>query len=619
MSMRGKAKQLKSALTIHPDEKTQALMRPHRLRMIPAVFTLLLTACSSPAQHSSTGAQASVPPARVASQETPIIDYRERFLPVTARSGMVVGPEQLASQVGLHILQQGGNAVDAAVATGFALAVTYPRAGNLAGGGFMLIHLADDNRQTLVDYRERAPAAAKPDMYLDEQGELDRRLEYFSHLSAGVPGTVAGMLYALENYGSMSREEVLAPAIALARDGLPVSFGLFFEVSTSAERLRMNPAALEIFFRDDGSQYAIGEVWRQPDLAWTLEQIRRDGNIGFYGGEVARRIAADMEAGGGLITTEDLANYEVVERSPVRGTYKDFEVVAAPPPSSGGVHLVQMLNILEGFDLQSMGHNSAAYLHHLTESMKLAYADRSVYLGDPDFADVPVARLIDKAYAERQRGRIDPERATPSTTIAPGRLLPPESTDTTHYSVADRFGNVVSNTYTLNFSFGSHIAVPGTGMLLNNEMADFVTKPGTPNAYGLVQGEANKIEPGKRPLSSMTPTIVLRDGEPWLATGSPGGSVIITTVLQTVLNAMEFDMNIATAAAEPRIHHQWMPDTLRAEQGVSPDTLRLLESMGQAVNVSGRTTGRTNSIMLQNGWLFGASDTRRPGGFVAGY
>ena len=593
-------------------------LRP--LRPLLYLFTVAFAACVAPAPAPDLVAMRKpAAPGAAAVEVAPIFDYRERFLPVVARNGMVVGPEQLASEAGLEMLRRGGNAVDAAVATGFALAVTYPMAGNLAGGGFMLIHLADDNRQTLVDYRESAPAAASRDMYLDDKGELDRQREFFSHQSAGVPGTVAGLLYALEHYGTLSRQEVLAPAIALARDGIEVSFGLHFEVSAAAETLRKNPAASAIFLRGEGSPYEMGERWRQPDLAWTLQQISRYGREGFYAGEVARRITAEMAAGDGLITADDLADYRVVERQPVRGTYRDFEVVSTPPPSSGGVHILQMLNILEGFDLKAMGHNSAAYLHHLTESMKLAYADRSVYLGDPDHVEVPVAQLIDKAYAGRQRERIDPNRATAAADIAPGRLLSVESTDTTHYTVADRFGNVVSNTYTLNFSFGSHIAVPGTGMLLNNEMADFTTSPTAPNAFGLVQGEANEIAPGKRPLSSMSPTIVFRDGKPWLATGSPGGSVIITTVLQTVLNAMEFDMNIATAAAEPRIHHQWMPDVLQLEEGFSPDTVRLLEGMGQAVEISGRTTGRTNSIMLEGGWLYGASDTRRPGGFVAGY
>ena len=591
-------------------------------RLILSLFSLAIASCATQEPDNALVSDAdSVPMASNADTSTliPIIDYKERFLPVIARSGMVVGPEQLAAEVGAQILRQGGNAIDAAVATGFALAVTYPRAGNLAGGGFMLIHLADDDRETLIDYRETAPAAASRDMFLDNEGNLDKQREYFSLQSAGVPGTVAGMLYALEKYGTLTREQALAPAIALARDGIPVSYSLFFEISASAQNLRKNPAAERQFFQPDGSAYAVGDIWRQPDLAWTLSEISEEGINGFYGGEVAQLITTEMESGGGLITAQDLADYRVVERQPVRGTYKDFEIVSTPPPSSGGVHIVQMLNILEGYDLQAMGHNSAAYVHHLTESMKLAYADRSLYLADPDFVDVPVTQLVDKAYAEQQRQRIDSNVATPSVDIAPGQLLGSESTETTHYSVADRFGNVVSNTYTLNFSFGSNIVVPGTGMLLNNEMADFASSPGSANAFGLVQGEANKIEPGKRPLSSMSPTIVFRAGEPWLATGSPGGSVIISTVLQTTLNAMVFDMNIATAAAEPRMHHQWMPDVLKMEEGFSLDTVRLLQAMGQNVDMASRTTGRTNSIMLDEGWLYGSSDTRRPGGWVAGY
>ena len=591
-------------------------------RLILSLFSLAIASCASHESDNAFVSDAdSVPLASNANTSTliPIIDYKERFLPVIARNGMVVGPEQLAAEVGAQILRQGGNAIDAAVATGFALAVTYPRAGNLAGGGFMLIHLADDDRETLIDYRETAPAAASRDMFLDNEGNLDKQREYFSLQSAGVPGTVAGMLYALEKYGTLTREQALAPAIALARDGIPVSYSLFFEISASAQNLRKNPAAERQFFQPDGSAYAVGDIWRQPDLAWTLSEISEEGINGFYGGEVAQLITTEMESGGGLITAQDLADYRVVERQPVRGTYKDFEIVSTPPPSSGGVHIVQMLNILEGYDLQAMGHNSAAYVHHLTESMKLAYADRSLYLADPDFVDVPVTQLIDKAYAEQQRQRIDSNVATPSVDIAPGQLLGSESTETTHYSVADRFGNVVSNTYTLNFSFGSNIVVPGTGMLLNNEMADFASSPGSANAFGLVQGEANKIEPGKRPLSSMSPTIVFRAGEPWLATGSPGGSVIISTVLQTTLNAMVFDINIATAAAEPRMHHQWMPDVLKMEEGFSLDTVRLLQAMGQNVDMASRTTGRTNSIMLDEGWFYGSSDTRRPGGWVAGY
>ncbi|MDX1733078.1 MAG: gamma-glutamyltransferase [Halioglobus sp.] len=553
------------------------------------------------------------------SQSAPIINYSQRFLPAMGRGGMVVGPEEIAVETGLAILRQGGNAIDAAVATGFALAVTYPRAGNLGGGGFMLIHLAKDNRQTFIDYRETAPAAATRDLFLDDEGEVDRRREYFSLQSAGVPGTVAGLLYAQRKYGKLTREEVLAPAIALARDGIPVSITLNLDINSRATQLGADAEATRLFLPGNGRAPAVGSTWKQPDLARTLAHISERGRDGFYRGPVAGLIAQAMKAGDGLITLQDLADYRAVEREPVRGQYRGFEVVSAPPPSSGGIHIVQMLNILEGFDLRAMGHNSAAYLHHLAEAMKLAYADRSEYLGDPDFVTVPTGKLIDKGYATRQRALIDSARATSAQTIAPGRVMHEGGSETTHFSVADSDGNVVSNTYTLNFSFGSHIAVPGTGMLLNNEMADFAARPGMPNAYGLVQGEANRIEPGKRPLSSMSPTLVLLEGRPWLATGSPGGSIIINTVLQTILNAMEFDMNVAAAASEPRVHHQWMPDRLLTEQGISPDTLKLLEAMGQPVVKSERTQGRTNSIMLRDGWMFGATDPRRPGGWVAAY
>ena len=548
-----------------------------------------------------------------------LIDFRERFLPTVARNGMVVGPEQLATEVGSRILQQGGNVVDAAVATGFALAVTYPSAGNLGGGGFMLIHLAEGNRQVFIDYRETAPAAASRDMFLLADGKEDIQREYFSLQASGVPGTVAGLLHALETYGSLSRQQVLAPAIALAQDGIPVSFAHTYGLATAGERLRQDPEALRLFYKADGSPYQMGETWRQPELAWTLRQISDEGVEAFYRGEIARRIVAAMEAGDGLITARDLADYRAIERTPVRGSFREFEIVSAPPPSSGGVHIVQILNMLEQDDLAGMGHNSAAYLHLLAESMKLAYADRSQYLADPDFAPVPVAQLTAKDYAARLRKLIDPARATPAARIAPGSELHSESKETTHYSIADRQGNVVSNTYTLNASFGSGIAVPGTGMLLNNEMGDFAARPGKPNMFGLVQGEGNRIEGGKRPLSSMSPTIVFRDGKPWLATGSPGGSRIITTVLQTLLNAMAFDMNVAAAGMNARIHHQWLPDEILAEDGVSPDTVRLLQQMGHKVVLGGQTIGRTQSIMLQDGWLLGATDTRRPQGWVAGY
>lgn len=532
---------------------------------------------------------------------------------------MVASSEKLASEVGLEILKRGGNAVDAAVATGFALAVTYPRAGNLAGGGFMLIHLAEHNKQLLIDYREAAPLAATENLYLDKNGEVDRNREFFSHQSAGVPGTVAGLSYALKHYGTMSLKEVLAPAIRLAEKGFPVSYALNYEINARAKRLKMNPAAKQLFFQSNGENLPVGSTWKQKDLAKTLKLIARRGEKAFYSGKIADLIVADMEANQGLITKEDLADYKVIERQPLRGQYRDYEIVTTPPPSSGGVHIIQMLNILEGYDLKTLGHNSANYIHRLAESMKLAYADRSKYLGDPDYFPVPVAALIDKSYAKSQRQKINLNTATSSSDIAPGQVLPFESNDTTHYTVADKQGNIVSNTYTLNFSFGSGIVVPGTGLLLNNEMADFAAQPGKPNPFGLMGGKANKIEPGKRPLSSMTPTIAFKNGQAWLATGSPGGSVIITVILQTLLNAIDFDMNIATAVAEPRVHHQWLPDRLTVEQGISPDTVELLKQMQQNVKVGKRTLGRMQSIVLEDGLLYGSTDPRRPGGWVASW
>ena len=554
----------------------------------------------------------------LAAQEA-IINYNNRFLPVFARQGMLVGPEKLATEAGAAILRAGGNAVDAAVATGFALAVTYPQAGNLGGGGFMLIHLAQGDRQTLIDYRETAPARAHRDLFLDEHGETDQQRERFSHQAAGVPGTVAGLLLALEKYGTMNLSQVIQPAIDLACEGFPVSFALDYALARRQQKLQEDPEARRIFFREDGSLHPVGSTFQQAELAWTLQQIQQRGRSGFYRGEVARRIVASMAANDGLISHGDLEAYSALEREPLRGAYRDFDIVTTPPPSSGGIHVLQILNIMEGYDTRAWGHNSAVYLHHLGEAMKLAYADRSRYLGDPAYSEVPVAQLIDKRYAARLRSRIDPNLATPSAQIQPGAALLPESEDTTHFSVADRFGNLVSNTYTLNFSFGSHIVAPGTGMLLNNEMADFASRPGLPNAYQLVEGEANSIEAGKRPLSSMTPTMVFRDGKPWLATGSPGGSTIITTVLQTILNAMDFDMNIATAASSVRVHHQWLPDSLVVEQGLSPDTIPLLEQRGHTVVRSPRTLGRTQSILLDQGLMQGATDSRRLGGWVAVY
>ncbi len=569
-----------------------------------ALATLLVTLMASPSIADTE------PP------DTPLIDFRSRFVPTAARGDMVVGPERLASEAGLAMLAKGGNAVDAAVATGFALAVTLPRAGNIGGGGFMLIHLAEEDRNIFIDYRETAPAAATRDMFLTREGEVDKRRAYFSHLSSGIPGTVAGLIHALDQYGTLPLSTVMQPAIELARDGFTMDITLHQNLSAREQRLAMNPETARIFLRD-GKAPAIGWSFKQPDLAATLQRIADNGRDGFYRGPTAARIAADMAANGGLITEADLAGYQAVEREPVTGSFRDYSIVSAPPPSSGGVHIIQMLNLLEPYPLEDWGHNSARYLHHVIEAMKLAYADRSEHMGDPGRMTAPVPLLISKPYADTRRKLITSERATPSSQIAAGVMPKPESPDTTHYSVTDAQGNVVSNTYTLNFSFGSHITIPGTGILMNNEMDDFAARPGTANAYGLVQGENNSVAPGRRPLSSMTPTLIFRDGEPWLATGSPGGSLIITAVLQTVLNAMAFDMNVAEAAAAPRIHHQWLPDRVLVEPGVSPDTLNLLRDMGHNVEATRRTLGRTNSIQLEGPWRYGYSDLRRPGGYVA--
>jgi gamma-glutamyltranspeptidase/glutathione hydrolase len=550
-------------------------------------------------------------------EHAPLIDFQHPVLPTMGRTGMVSGPEPLATEAGLSMLKLGGNAVDAAVATGFALAVTLPRAGNLAGGGFMLIHLSDDNTQRFIDYREMAPAAATRDMFLADDGTVDRRKAYFSHQAAGIPGTPAGLLHALERYGTLDLATVIQPAIDLAENGFPMTIELNMTLNSRAERLAANAAARDAYLLGGDQAPPIGTLFKQPDLAATLKRIRDSGHEGFYGGKTADLIADDMAANDGLITREDLASYRAIEREPVRGQFRGYDIVSAPPPSSGGVHVIEMLNILEPYPLEQMGHNSAAYLHHLIGAMQLAYADRSEHLGDPDHSRIPIDTLTSKDYAEVRRALFNATRATPSTDIAAGSIPNPESTETTHFSVADRFGNVVANTYTLNFSYGSHIVVPGTGMLLNNEMDDFAARPGFANAYGLVQGEANAVGPGRRPLSSMTPTIVFKDGAPWLATGSPGGSLIINAVLQTLLNAMVFDMNVAAATAAPRVHHQWLPDTVRVEPGISPDTVHLLRNFGHNVDTAPRTIGRVNSIMLSDGLMFGYADLRRPRAHVA--
>ena len=551
-------------------------------------------------------------------KDTAIISGRDIFHPVFAHHGMVSTQEVTATGIGVDILKKGGNAVDAAVAVGFALAVTLPRAGNIGGGGFMMVHMAESGKTVAIDYREMAPAGATGNMYLDAEGNVDKKRARFSYLSVGVPGTVAGMALALKKYGTMSLAQVMAPAIYLAGNGITVSPQMANALQRRQKRLSRHPATAAIFLHADGSALAGGERLVQRELAGTLRQIAEQGPDAFYRGAIATKIAAAMAANGGLITMEDLGNYSAVERTPVHGSYRGYDIYSMPPPSSGGVHLIQLLNILEDYPIAFLGHNTADTIHLMTEAMKLAYADRSHYLGDSDFWKVPVAGLTSKAYAAKLREKISLGYATPSKNIKPGNPLPYESNETTHFSIMDSAGNVVSNTYTLNFSFGTGIVAAGTGVLLNNEMDDFSAKPGVPNAYGLVGGEANAIEPQKRPLSSMTPTIVFRDGKAFFATGSPGGSRIITTTLQIIMNVVDHDMNIAAATAAARIHHQWLPDKLRVEVGISDDTLDLLSARGHEITL-GNVMGSTQTVMRIDQGFFGAADPRRVGALAGGY
>ncbi len=554
----------------------------------------------------------------VAARDAAILSARDIFHPVFARHGMVSTQEATATGIGVDILKKGGNAVDAAVAVAFALAVTLPRAGNIGGGGFMMVHMAESGKTAAIDYREMAPAGASGDMYLDAQGNVVKQRARFSYLSVGVPGTVAGMALALEKYGTMSLAQVMAPAIFLARDGVTVTPQMANALHRRKKRLSRHRPTARIFLNADGETWSSGERLVQSDLARSLSQIASQGPDAFYRGDIARKIAADMAANGGLITIGDLNNYRAVVREPVHGTYRGYDIFSMPPPSSGGVHVIQLLNILEDYPIAFLGHNSADTIHLMAEAMKLAYADRSRYLGDPDYWKVPVAGLTSKAYAAKLRERISLDYATPSKNIKSGDPLPYESNETTHFSIMDSAGNVVSNSYTLNFSFGSGIVAAGTGILLNNEMDDFSAKPGVPNAYGLIGGEANAIEPGKRPLSSMTPTIVFKDGKATFATGSPGGSRIITTTLQIIMNVVDHGMNIAAATAASRIHHQWLPDKLRVETGISDDTLDSLSAMGHHIDV-GNAMGSTQTVMRMDGGFFGAADPRRVGAKAQGY
>ena len=542
-----------------------------------------------------------------------LTDYGSVHHPVLSKGGMVSAQDRLAAEVGRDILERGGNAIDAAVATGFALAVTHPDAGNLGGGGFMLISLAKTGEVIAIDFREMAPAGASRDMYLGSDGVVDNQRAQYSHLSAGVPGTVMGMLDALETYGTMTRRQVMGPAIRLASKGFIMSPVLAESLESHREQLSADPSSIDYFL---GHQ--AGTRFVQNDLAASLRRIRDKGSDGFYKGETADLIVAEMETGGGVITHDDLSEYKTVTRKPVKGVYKGYDIYAMSPPSSGGVHIVQMLNILSGYDLQADGHNSADYLHKLIESMRRAYADRSKYLGDPDFVDVPTRELMAMDYADDLRSDIDLSKASKSSDILPGALLPYESVNTTHYSVIDKNGNAVAVTYTLNFSYGSGHSVDGAGFILNNEMDDFSAKPGSPNGYGLIGGRANAIEPHKRPLSSMTPMIAKKDGQVAFATGSPGGSTIITSVLQLALNVMEWDMNIAEATHRPRMHHQWLPDIVITEPGISKDTLKALEAMGHNLpkdetgGFAHTVLGRVNTVGQSGSYSLGAADPRGP-------
>ena len=536
---------------------------------------------------------------------------------VVAHNGMVVAQEPLAARIGVDILQKGGNAVDAAVAVGFAMAVTYPRAGNIGGGGFMLIHRAGGD-DVAIDYRETAPQGINAKSFLDAQGNADPQKSRDSALAIGVPGTVAGLALAETKYGSghFTLADLIAPAIALARDGFAVDDDKAESLPNENSRLAHWPSSARIFLKPDGDTLTPGDRLVQSDLADSLQAIVQGGPEAFYQGPIAAKLAAAVQAAGGVMTVDDLKDYRAVERAPVRGSYRGYDIVSMPPPSSGGVELIEMLNILEGYDLAH--DDEAQTLFLMTEAMKRAYADRALFLGDPDTVKVPVARLISKDYAAQWRATIDPAHATPASQIRAGGTVQPEGRNTTHFSVIDQFGNAVSNTYTLNFSYGVGLVASGTGILLNNELDDFAAKPDAPNAYGLVGFEANEPGPGKRPLSSMTPTIVLKDGKPFLITGSPGGSRIITAVLQVIVNVIDRGMDIAGAVAMPRVHNQWLPDQVVVEQTLAPDLVAALQARGDKVVIS-RPFTSANSIMVTPEGFVGAADPRTRGALAVGY
>lgn len=539
--------------------------------------------------------------------------------PVRAKNGIVSSASRLASEAGLEALKQGGNAVDAAVATAFALAVTWPSAGNIGGGGFLVYHGANGHATTF-DFREKAAIAATESMYLGADGRVVNNSNHIGMLAVGVPGTVAGLYKAHQELGSLPWEDLVGPALEMAREGIPLTYSLQTGFVRSASRFRQYPSSAKKFFKSDGSFYELGENWKQPDLAHTLELIQKNGKDGFYRGENAKRLADFMAANGGLITEEDLEQYEAIEREPIRGSYRGFDIISMPPPSSGGVALVEMLNILEDYDLSRMGHNSADYLHVLTETMRRAYADRAEHLGDPDFNDdMPLSRLLDKEYAAELRSSIDMERKSESQPSQFAQAY--ESEETTHFSVVDKDGNMVSLTYTLEFGYGSAIVVEGGGYLLNNELGDFNAIPGLTDERGNIGTEPNLVAPQKRPLSSMTPTIVAQNGEPVFATGSPGGKTIINTTMQTILNIIDHGFNIAEAIEAGRIHHQWLPDVTRVESdSISTDTIRLYEAKGHRVQERSSQGAAMGVYHNRDEGLFeGASDSRRGDGAAVGY
>jgi gamma-glutamyltranspeptidase/glutathione hydrolase len=550
----------------------------------------------------------------------PIISDYARIQPIIAEHGMVVSQEATASAIGVDILRRGGNAVDAAVATGFALAVTLPRAGNLGGGGFMLVHLAHPAKNVAIDYRETAPADTPRDVFLDEKGDFVAAKSQSSGLGIGVPGTVAGLALAEQKYGSgkFTLGDLMAPAITLASAGFVVDEDLADSLPKAAKRLAVYPASRAMFLHPDGSPLHRGEKLNEHDLAQTLRAIADGGPDAFYKGPIATEIVAAVDGAGGHMSVDDLASYRARERVPVSGTYRGHTIVSMPPPSSGGIHVIEILNILERFPLASLGQDSAQEIHLMAEAMKLAYADRAKYLGDPDFYKVPVAGLTSKAYADNLRATIPADRARPSSAIGPGDPAPWESDQTTHFSVVDADGDAVSNTYTLNFSYGVGLVAAGTGVLLNNELDDFAARPDAPNAFGLLGDDANAPGPRKRPLSSMSPTMVFKDGELELVTGSPGGSQIINIVVQMIIDVLDYGMNVAEATEAVRIHHQWQPDELRVERGLSIDTIRLLEAMGYKVRVES-SMGSTQTIERAGGLLYGFADTRQRGTGAVGY